>query len=325
MVLALGASVVLSGCDQTLRFEGVAIDPPRTMPAFEFVRADSTVFRTAPEPGRPLVLFFGYTHCPDVCPTTMADWKRVQADLGASASQVRFVFVSVDPERDTPTIAERYARQFDAAFVGLSGDAPTTSGIMEAFGVAAARDTGTSAAGYLVSHSSQAFLLNDAGALVAIYPFGTRWEALSADLKTLLSAKASAAVATPDVAAPARPHTGRVVREAWARPADSGATGGAYVTIVNADTVSTTLLRVSSPVARTVEVHESMQHDGMAHMMARPSLPIAARDSLTMRPGGLHLMLIDLQQPLVAGTSFPLVLHFSTGDSTLVQVPVRVP
>jgi len=131
-------------------------------------------------------VFFGYTHCPDVCPTTLADWKRVKAQLGPTAARVRFVFVTVDPERDTPAVALRYARQFDSSFVGLSGDAPTTARVLELFGVAAAREAGTPASGYLVSHSSQQFLLDERGALVALYPFGTRWEALAADLDRLL-------------------------------------------------------------------------------------------------------------------------------------------
>ena len=157
------------------------------MPNFEFVLPDSSVVALAPTAGRPLVLFFGYTHCPDVCPTTLADWKRVKAQLGSNASAVRFVFVSVDPERDTPVLAQRYARQYDDSFVGLSGDAPTTSRIMEAYGVAAAKEEGTMASGYLVSHSSQVFLVNDRGELVALYPFGMRWEALAADLQQLLN------------------------------------------------------------------------------------------------------------------------------------------
>jgi len=118
---------------------------------------------------------------------------------------------------------------------------------------------------------------------------------------------------------------GRSVTSAWARPADSGATGGAYLTIVNADSVAVELVGASSPVATSVEVHESMQHDGMSHMMPRTSLPIGARDSVVMAPGGLHVMLNHLLRPLVAGDSVPLTLRFSNGDSVQVRVPVRAP
>jgi protein SCO1 len=180
------AGVLLAGCDNKGSFEGVAIDPPRPMPAFSFTLADSSTYSLGPSEGQPLVVFFGYTHCPDVCPTTLADWKRVKAQLGSDAARVRFVFITVDADRDTPAVAERYARQYDSTFVGLSGDAPTTARLLEAFGVAAAREEGTAASGYLVSHSSQVFLIDGDGRLVALYPFGTRWEALAADLGRLL-------------------------------------------------------------------------------------------------------------------------------------------
>ncbi|BAH39879.1 hypothetical protein GAU_2837 [Gemmatimonas aurantiaca T-27] len=186
-LLATGIGALLFGaCDMGGGFKGMAIDPARDMPTFEFTQASGAPYRTVPEANRPMVLFFGYTHCPDVCPTTLADWKRVKAQLGAKADRVRFVFVSVDPDRDTPAVAERYAKQYDASFVGVSGDGPTTAGIMEAFGVASAREDAPTANGYMVSHSSQVFLVNDQGRLVALYPFGTSWEALAADLDRLL-------------------------------------------------------------------------------------------------------------------------------------------
>jgi protein SCO1/2 len=184
--MLIAGAALLTACDLFGGFKGMAVDPPRDMPTFVFTKADGSRFTTAPEPGRPMVLFFGYTHCPDVCPTTLADWKRVRAKLGDDAKRVRFVFVTVDPDRDTPAVAERYARMYDAAFEGVSGDAITTSRIIEAFGVAAAREPGTNATGYLVSHSSQVFLVDSHGKLVALYPFGTGWDALAADLERLL-------------------------------------------------------------------------------------------------------------------------------------------
>lgn len=180
------AGLLLAGCDRRPHFEGVAIDPPRAMPAATFTRHDGRAYTLGPAEGRPLVLFFGYTHCPDVCPTTLADWKRAKAKLGRDGDRVRWVFVTVDPERDSAAVVDRYTRQYDGSFVGLSGDAPLTAKVMEAYGIAAAREAGTPATGYLVSHSSQVFLLDGSGRLVALYPFGTRWEALAADLAQLL-------------------------------------------------------------------------------------------------------------------------------------------
>jgi copper(I)-binding protein len=121
------------------------------------------------------------------------------------------------------------------------------------------------------------------------------------------------------------PERGLVLRDAWARFADSGATGGAYLTLVNRDTVATTLAGVSSPWARAAEIHETMQHGDMAHMQARPSIDIAIGDSLVMAPGGVHIMLIDLQRAIAIGDTVPVTLRFGTGDSLIVRAPVRTP
>lgn len=135
------------------------------------------------------------------------------------------------------------------------------------------------------------------------------------------------AVALAACAPTAQPDGARgvVVADAWARLADSGATSGAYLSLRNADTVAAKLVGATSAWARATEVHETMQHDGMAHMQARPSITIAAGDSLVMQPGGLHIMLIDLARAIAVGDSVPLTLRFATGDSLSVRVPVRTP
>ena len=186
---ALVALSVLTACTPAGPSRGVKLEPPRTVAAFTFRSATGAPISTAPGPGQVAVIFFGYTHCPDVCPTTLADWQRTKARLGAKASKVRFLFVSIDPERDTPEIAARYAARFDPSFIGLSGDDATTTAMLTAFGASAARDTATpttTATGYLVSHSAQLFLVNDRGQLIAMYPFGLGWDALAGDLEDLL-------------------------------------------------------------------------------------------------------------------------------------------
>ncbi len=115
------------------------------------------------------------------------------------------------------------------------------------------------------------------------------------------------------------------VRHSWARMADSGATSGAYMEIDNNDTVPITLVGVTTTDAKAAEVHETMQHDGMAHMMARTELAIPAGDVVKMAPGGLHVMLIDVRRALVVGDSVRLSLRFSDSTSVAVTIPVRTP
>ena len=115
------------------------------------------------------------------------------------------------------------------------------------------------------------------------------------------------------------------VPHSWARIADSGATSGAYLDIRNNDSVAITLVGVTTGDAGAAEVHETMQHDGMAHMRPRTDVRIPAGDVVTMAPGGLHVMLIDVRRALVIGDSVRLRLHFSDSTTVAVTAPVQTP
>jgi len=115
------------------------------------------------------------------------------------------------------------------------------------------------------------------------------------------------------------------VHHSWARIADSGATSGAYMEIANNDTVAITLVGVTTVDAGAAEVHETMQHDGMAHMMPRTELRIPAGDVVKLAPGGLHVMLIDVRRALVIGDSVRLRLRFSDSTSVAVTALVQTP
>lgn len=178
-------------------FQGQEVAPPREQPAFTFTTATGAPVSTGPSGDQLTVLLFGYTHCPDICPTTLADWKRVRSQLGADTTRVRFLFVSIDPGRDTPIIAQQYVATYHPSFIGLAGDSATTAQMMQAFGVAVMPAAAPATApampgmdhgdgGALLGHSSQTFLLNAKGQLVAIYASGTGWQALLADLRALL-------------------------------------------------------------------------------------------------------------------------------------------
>lgn len=115
------------------------------------------------------------------------------------------------------------------------------------------------------------------------------------------------------------------IRHSWARIADSGATSGAYMEIDNNDTLPITLVGVTTTDAAAAEVHETMQHDGMAHMMPRTELRIPAGDVVQMAPGGLHVMLVDVRRALTVGDSVRITLRFSDSTSVAVTIPVKTP
>ena len=124
---------------------------------------------------------------------------------------------------------------------------------------------------------------------------------------------------------PATPRGPLTVRNAWARPADSGATGGAYVTLTNTDTVSLTLTGWYTPLAAQTDVHETMQMEGMVHMMPRTDITLQRDSSLVMAPGGVHVMLTGLTRALRTGDTIPLTVTLREGRTVSIAVPIAVP
>jgi copper(I)-binding protein len=143
-------------------------------------------------------------------------------------------------------------------------------------------------------------------------------------LGAVLLAAACAGDATDD--APAR---GLLLRDGWARAADSGATGGAYLVLENRDTTPVSITGVSTAAADAAELHETMVHDGVAHMMPHADLAIAPGATLAMAPGGMHLMLVGMRRAVAEGDTVAVVLQFTRGagaaDSLPVRLPVRAP
>lgn len=115
------------------------------------------------------------------------------------------------------------------------------------------------------------------------------------------------------------------VAEAWARPADSGATAAVYFTLVNAGTVPDTLSGAQSALAEETGLHMSMQHDGTMHMAALTSLPVPAEDSVSFAPLGAHVMLTRMTRAVAVGDIIPVTLSFVSGQTLAVRAGVRAP
>ncbi|MGV3711205.1 MAG: SCO family protein [Gemmatimonas sp.] len=186
LFVALAACSVLAACSREPAWRGTPVTPARMVPAMSFADSTGAERPLRPASARATMVFFGYTNCPDVCPTTMADWVRVKNVLGDKVDGVQFVFVSVDPARDTPAVSQRYAAQFDPTFIGLSGDAATTAAIQKAFGVASGKQPTLANGEYLVAHPAQTFLMDADGQVRVSYDFGAGWDVMAADLTTLL-------------------------------------------------------------------------------------------------------------------------------------------
>lgn len=139
--------------------------------------------------GRALVVFFGYTSCPDVCPTTLSRLAAVVKALGPDAARVQVLFVTLDPERDTAQKLADYVPWFDPSFIGLYGDAAATDAAAREFKVFFARRPGSAALGYAIDHSAGAYVFDPAGRIRLYVKDDAPVEAIAGDLKLLLAGK----------------------------------------------------------------------------------------------------------------------------------------
>jgi protein SCO1/2 len=140
--------------------------------------------------GKVVVLFFGYTHCPDVCPTTLAELAQVMKKLGADADRVQVLFVTVDPERDTPAVLAQYVPAFDPRFLGLYGDAAATRRAAKEFKVFYEIRKGATPGEYTVDHSAGTYVIDTRGRLRLFVGYGRIGaDDLTADIRTLLREK----------------------------------------------------------------------------------------------------------------------------------------
>lgn len=136
--------------------------------------------------GKVVALFFGYLHCPDVCPTTLADLARVMELLGKDAEKVQVIFVTLDPERDSRGQLAQYPPAFHPSFIGLSADALGTAAAAQAFGIQYQKQA-TKSGSYTLDHSAGTFLIAPSGKPVLLSTFGQRPEVLAQDIRVLLA------------------------------------------------------------------------------------------------------------------------------------------
>lgn len=136
--------------------------------------------------GKAVVVFFGYTQCPDVCPTTMTEIAEAKKLLGADGAKVQGVFITVDPERDKPELLKAYAANFGPDIVALRGDAAQTEAVTRDFKVFAKRVEGKAPGSYFVEHTAASYVYDPQGRLRLYSRYGSGAQALADDLKLLL-------------------------------------------------------------------------------------------------------------------------------------------
>ena len=166
---------------------GFLLAPEQPAADFTLTSAGGQPIRLSDYRGKLVLLYFGYTHCPDACPTTMAETKVAFAELGAQAADVQVIMVSIDPERDTPEALAGYVQQFDSRFLGGTATLDEVMALASAYGVFFQKHEGSVATGYLIDHSAQMIVVDRQGYTRMLLPYGLRGEEMATDLRYLLS------------------------------------------------------------------------------------------------------------------------------------------
>lgn len=185
----LALPVAFSGCSKpTESFSAIDITGANYAQDFSLPDASGRVRTLADFKGQVVVVFFGYTQCPDVCPTTLGELALVKRELGADAARVQGIFITVDPERDTPEMLQAYVDSFQSGFVALRGTPEQTEATARAFKVIYSKVAGKTPTSYTIDHTAGSYVFDSQGRIRLFTRYGTGPAALVHDLKMLLAA-----------------------------------------------------------------------------------------------------------------------------------------
>lgn len=191
-LLALIAGGVIywaTGRTEAYEFNGGEISPAAAAPALALTDQNGEPYTLAQEKGKVALIYFGYTTCPDLCPTTLNDFAIVKDGLSTDeAADVEFIMVTFDPERDTQARMQEYLNFFDPEFIGLRGDDAQTEQFLKEYGVTIKRvEYPNSSTGYLIDHTALIYVIDKEGNLRLTYPYGTDPTMITEDVQHLIS------------------------------------------------------------------------------------------------------------------------------------------
>ena len=186
--LWVGAAGIFSACSpKGPKFQGVDLtgaEYGRDLPLTDQFGKERSIKDFA---GKVVVVFFGYTQCPDVCPTSMQELAEVKQMLGKDAGRLQGIFVTVDPERDTPEVLKAYMANFDPSFLALYGSPEQLAAVAKDFKIYYKKVDGKTPTSYTMDHSAGSYVYDPAGRLRVYNRYGSGAQALAADVKVLLA------------------------------------------------------------------------------------------------------------------------------------------
>jgi protein SCO1/2 len=186
LLLMLVAAIGVGLFETPYTFRGSLLEPASPAPDFLLTDQHGQPFRLSDQEGNVVAIFFGYTSCPDVCPATLALFKQVRESLGPASGQTRFVFITIDPDRDTSEHILEHLNRIDPEIIGLTGPEEELQPVWAAYGVYRAEQPSQGAAGALFDHSARVYVVDRGGSLRVSYTFGTTVDEIADDLRFLI-------------------------------------------------------------------------------------------------------------------------------------------
>jgi protein SCO1/2 len=307
----LYAGTVLRGDKQAQPLEGIEL-------------ASGAEFDISAQKGKVVLLYFGYTNCPDICPTTLSTASSAIAQLPEDEQDlVQLVMVSVDPERDDAQSLQEYVQFFDEDFLGATGSREAIDTAASLYGVFYELGEGSVEDGYVVDHTATLMGVDPSGVLRVVWPPDISADLLGGDIADLVSDADDSSVSEP-------PESQVLisVADAWARPTAPGvSTGAFYMDLQNDSDVSDRLVGVSADLCSVAEIHSMTMDDGVMSMgpATADTLEFNSDSPLSLEPGGHHIMCMGLSSQLTEGAEIDVELEFETADPVQVKVIVGQP
>ena len=166
-------------------FHGTVIQSPETSYDFTLTGGNGDVslsdFR-----GKLVLIYFGYTFCPDICPATLGNVNQALKQIGSKAEDIQLIMVSLDPQRDTPEKLEQYVEHFNPTFIGITGTQEQVDTVTSLYGIFYEKTEGSEATSYLIDHTATLMVIDREGYLKLVFPFGVTADEIADDLKYML-------------------------------------------------------------------------------------------------------------------------------------------
>jgi protein SCO1/2 len=185
-LLLMSSVLLLSACGRPYQYTATVLEPAKPVTDFTINDQHGQPFQLSAQQGKVTLIYFGYTSCPDFCPTTMGDWKQVKQLLGADAANVRFVLLSVDPQRDTPEALKQYLDHFDPSFIGLRPSQEQLDQLSQEYGVGADAHTQHMDAADPRRHGTYTYGIDQSGRWRLLFSYDTDPQQIADDLRQLL-------------------------------------------------------------------------------------------------------------------------------------------